>query len=51
MNSRKNRIKLSSSDKLVKIIAYTIIILFAAACLYPLLMVLGVSFSDNSDVV
>lgn len=28
-----------------------IILFFAAACLYPLLLVLGVSFSDNNDVV
>ena len=51
MGNRHNKIKSSFSDKLVKIIAYAIIIIFAAACLYPLLMVLGVSFSDNLDVV
>lgn len=43
--------KRSLSDKLVKIFAYVFILLFAAMCLYPLLMVLGVSFSDNTDVV
>lgn len=39
------------SDKFVKIFAYTFISLVALACLYPLLMVLGVSFSDNTEVV
>ena len=39
------------SDRLVKIFAYTFIALVSLACLYPLLMVLGVSFSDNTAVV
>lgn len=51
MKKKNMKIKLSFSDKLVKVIAYALIIFFAAACLYPLLMVLGVSFSDNGDVV
>lgn len=36
---------------MAKVLAYIIIIFFAAVCLYPLLLVLGVSFSDNNDVV
>lgn len=36
---------------MAKVLAYAIIIFFAAVCLYPLLLVLGVSFSDNNDVV
>jgi len=39
------------SDRVVKIFAYTFIALVSVACLYPLLMVLGVSFSDNTAVV
>ena len=39
------------SDKVVKIFSYTFITFVALACLYPLLMVLGVSFSDNTAVV
>ncbi len=39
------------SDRFVKIFAYTFITLVSVACLYPLLMVLGVSFSDNTAVV
>lgn len=48
---KKRGIKLSFSDRMAKIIAYVIIVFFAVVCLYPLLMVLGVSFSDNTDVV
>jgi len=39
------------SDRFVKIFAYTFITFISFACLYPLLMVLGVSFSDNTAVV
>ena len=39
------------SDRVVKIFAYTFITFVSFACLYPLLMVLGVSFSDNTAVV
>ena len=39
------------SDRFVKIFAYAFITLVSVACLYPLLMVLGVSFSDNTAVV
>lgn len=39
------------SDRVVKIFAYTFITFISFACLYPLLMVLGVSFSDNTAVV
>jgi len=39
------------SDKIVKIFSYAFITLVSLACLYPLLMVLGVSFSDNTAVV
>jgi putative aldouronate transport system permease protein len=46
----KNRIHTSIGDKLVKIFSITFIAIIAIACLYPLLMVLSVSFSDNSVV-
>lgn len=39
------------SDRLVKLFSYTFITFVSLACLYPLLMVLGVSFSDNTAVV
>lgn len=39
------------SDKFVKFFAYAFISFVALACLYPLLMVVGVSFSDNTAVV
>ena len=45
------KIKRSFSDKCVAAFSYSFIFLIAVVCLYPLLMVLGVSFSDNTDVV
>lgn len=47
----KNKIKISTSDRLVKIIAYVFVGLFTVLCLYPLLLVLGVSFSSEKDIV
>ena len=38
-------------DRMVKVFSYAFITFVALACLYPLLMVLGVSFSDNTAVV
>ena len=43
--------KISFSDKCVLVFSYAFILLVALLCLYPLLMVLGVSFSDNTAVV
>lgn len=43
--------RMSVSDSAVKIFSYVFITFIAVACLYPLLMVLGVSFSDNTAVV
>ncbi|MBP5250344.1 MAG: carbohydrate ABC transporter permease [Lachnospiraceae bacterium] len=45
-----NRIHTSASDIVVKAIAIAIIGIVAIACLYPLLMVVSVSFSDNAIV-
>lgn len=45
------RKKRNISDSAVKIFSYIFITFIALACLYPLLMVLGVSFSDNTAVV
>lgn len=45
------RKKINISDSAVKIFSYIFITFIALACLYPLLMVLGVSFSDNTAVV
>lgn len=43
--------KVSFSDKCVIGFSYAFILLIAVACLYPLLMVVGVSLSDNTAVV
>lgn len=43
--------KINKGDILVKAFSYIFISLIALLCLYPLLMVLGVSLSDNTAVV
>lgn len=47
-NMIKNK---SFSDRLVMLLAYGFIGFFAFLCLYPLLLVLGVSFSSEKDIV
>ncbi|MBP5383364.1 MAG: carbohydrate ABC transporter permease [Lachnospiraceae bacterium] len=47
--TRKTR--LFSADFWVKAVAYFVIAFFAVCCLYPLIMVLSVSFSDNTEVM
>ena len=48
----KNKIKSRTmSDKILRVLFYIIVIAFAFACLYPMLLALGVSFSDESTVV
>lgn len=43
--------RISISDRAVQIFSYVFITIIAVACFYPLLMVLGVSLSDNTAVV
>lgn len=38
-------------DHIFKAVCVVFLLLFAAVCLYPLLLVLGVSFSDETDVL
>ncbi len=48
--TRKHRMHMSFSDGMVKAFAYIFIAFIAVVCLYPLIMVLSVSFSDNAVV-
>lgn len=43
--------KKTLGDKLMKIIAYTFIAIFAFLCLYPIVMTLSVSFSNETEVI
>ena len=43
--------KTSSSDKLLSTFSYTFLGLFALICLYPLLLTLAISFSDENTVM
>lgn len=40
-----------SSDRILMAVCYLILILFSIACVYPLLLAVGVSFSDETTVV
>ena len=44
-------IRYSKGDRLFKVICVVFVALFAAVCLYPLLLVLGVSLSNETDVL
>jgi len=44
-------IRRSGSDRLFKAVCVAFAVLFAALCLYPLLLVLSVSFSDETEVL
>lgn len=46
----KRKIKHSTSDRVLLISFYVIIGVFAVVCLYPLLLALGTSFSDEASV-
>lgn len=46
----KRKIKHSTSDRILLISFYVIIGIFAVACLYPLLLAIGTSFSDEASV-
>lgn len=47
---KKRKIKQSASDRILLISFYIIIGLFAVICLYPLLLAVGTSFSDEASV-
>lgn len=47
---KKRKIKHSTSDRILLISFYVIIGIFAVVCLYPLLLALGTSFSDEASV-
>lgn len=47
---QKRKIKQSASDRILLISFYIIIGLFAVVCLYPLLLAVGTSFSDEASV-
>lgn len=47
---RSNKIK-KSNDRILRGVFYTIVIFFAVVCLYPMLLAVGVSFSDETSVI
>lgn len=51
MSRHTHSIRRSRGDLLFKILCVFFVALFAALCLYPLLLVLGVSFSNETDVL
>ncbi len=51
MSERKRLNKIKSNDKVLRGVFYAIVIFFAAVCLYPMLLAVGVSFSDETSVI
>lgn len=51
MRANRRSIHRSRSDRVFRGICVAFLLFFAAVCLYPLLLVLGVSFSDETDVL
>ena len=45
------RIKKRTGDRIFKIVAVLFVTLFALICLYPLMMVVSVSFSNETEVL
>lgn len=45
------KVKTTLSDKFVKLFSYLFIVFIALACILPLILVLSVSFSDNTAVI
>lgn len=50
MSGKSNKIKRSTSDRILLISFYIIAGVFAVLCLYPLLLALGTSFADEASV-
>lgn len=48
-NIRKN-VKISNSDKALLVVFYVIVGFFALICLYPLLLAIGTSFTDETSI-
>lgn len=51
MSKRKRSNKIKSNDRILRGVFYAIVIFFAAVCLYPMLLAVGVSFSDETSVI
>ncbi len=49
-SNRKNKIKLDTSDKIVRGFAYGFISLFAIACVFPFILMVSTSFSTESMI-
>ena len=47
----KHTVRRSKGDRLFKVVSLAFVVFFAAVCAYPLLLVLGVSFSNETQVL
>ncbi|TAH75168.1 MAG: carbohydrate ABC transporter permease [Anaerolineaceae bacterium] len=50
MNKKKNRVKLDISDKIIRVFGYIFVTIYALACVFPFLLILGTSFSTEAIV-
>lgn len=46
--ANKNKIKLDLSDKIIRGMAYTLISIFASTCIFPFLLIVSTSFSEEN---
>ena len=51
MSDRKRWNKTNLNDRILEGVFYVVVILFAVICLYPMLLAVGVSFSDETSVI
>ncbi len=51
VRNRKNRIRMTTEDKIYQVIIYTIVTLVTLTCFLPLIYVLGMSFSTYGELV
>ena len=51
LRANHRSVRHSLGDRVFKAVCVSFLLLFSAICLYPLLLVLGVSFSDETDVL
>ena len=49
--NNSNKVKLGASDKIVRGFGYVVITIYAVACVFPFLLILGSSFTAEARVL
>lgn len=48
--SRGTKVKIDNADKVIRVVTYIVITLMALACIFPFLLMIGSSFSDENSI-